>query len=150
LEKGFFNFIKNEISRNGVDPKNIQFELLESEDVYEFLDEIKEFLKKIKKIGCRVAIDDFGTGYSNFVNLKDIPVDVLKIDMSLIKNINTDDKSRYIAGTVAKLASLLNIKTTAEGVSSKEIYEILKELNINSVQGFYFSKPQRLEEVISS
>lgn len=116
------------------------FEILESEG-FENFDEVREFIAQIKQRGGRVAIDDFGSGYSNFAYILNLQVDFLKIDASLIKNIDKERHNRVVVETIVAFAKRLNIKTIAEYVHSKEVYEIVKEIGIDYSQGFYFHEP---------
>lgn len=121
--------------------KNITFELVESEGIENF-DEVNDFIKKIKSYGCNLAIDDFGTGYSNFEYLLKLNADIIKIDGSLIKELDTN-KDRYdIVKSIVDFAKVKNIKLVAEFVSSKEIYDKIKLLNIDYCQGYYFGEPK--------
>ena len=95
----------------------------------------------MKSLGCKVAIDDFGSGYSNFEHLLKMNVDYLKIDASLIKNIATDENSYKVTKTIIDFAKNLNLKTIAEFVENKEIFDIVKELGTDYSQGYYFSAP---------
>ncbi|WP_323666827.1 EAL domain-containing protein [Aliarcobacter butzleri] len=98
-------------------------------------------MEEIKTLGCKVAIDDFGTGYSNFEHLLKMNVNYLKIDASLIKNITKDENSRKITKTIVEFAKSLNLKTIAEFVENKEIFDMAKDLGVDYSQGYYFSAP---------
>jgi len=130
------------------DSKRVVFELLEDESVKNF-NVIKEFVKEVKKFGAKIAIDDFGAGYSNFERLIDFSPDILKIDGSLIRNILTNEYSLSVVKTIIAFAKERNIKTVAEFVESKEIYELLKELGVDYSQGYYFGRPKDIKEHLS-
>lgn len=119
------------------------FELLEDENVKNF-NLIKEFIHKIKKKGVQIAIDDFGAGYSNFERILEFEPDIIKIDGSLIRNIETDAFSKNLVETIALFAKKQNIKTIGEFVENESIFNILNEIGIDYSQGFYFGKPQCL------
>ncbi|MGA1939697.1 EAL domain-containing protein [Arcobacter sp. YIC-310] len=120
------------------------FELLENENIKDFKS-VKKFIAKVKKLGnVKIAIDDFGSGYSNFERLLDYNPDILKIDGSLIKNIETDSYSRNVVETIVTFAKKQNIETIAEFVENENIYNILNEMGITYSQGYYFGKPQKL------
>jgi EAL domain-containing protein (putative c-di-GMP-specific phosphodiesterase class I) len=121
----------------------VVFELLESEDIQDF-QIIKAFIQTIKRYGSKIAIDDFGTGYSNFERLLAYEPDILKIDGSLIKNIQTNQLSRNIVETIVSFAKKQNIKTVAEFVENEEIFEIVQNLGIDYSQGYAFGKPELL------
>jgi len=120
--------------------KRITFELLEDASS-DNCDELEEFIKKIKSLGVKIAIDDFGTGYSNFIRLKKYQPDFLKIDGTLIKDLPNDSFSQSIVKAIVNFAKANNIKTIAEFVESKEIFDKVCELGIDYSQGYYFSKP---------
>jgi diguanylate cyclase (GGDEF)-like protein len=136
------NFIKNQLE-NFNDPSRVIFELVESESIHNIAG-IKEFIGFIKKQGAKIAIDDFGTGYSNFSYLLDLEPDYLKIDGSLIININTDTKAYNIVKTLVNFAHNLEIKVIAEFIHSEEILAICEELGIDEFQGYLFGKPSPL------
>ena len=139
-------FIINQLE-NFEDTNRVVFELVESEDLHEIRG-LKEFISTIKSFGCKIAIDDFGAGYSNFSYLLDLEPNYLKIDGSLIKNIDKDEKSYSIVDTIVTFAHNLNITVIAEFVHSKEILDICQELNIDEYQGYYFGEPSKTPEKI--
>ncbi|RLJ70141.1 PAS domain S-box-containing protein/diguanylate cyclase (GGDEF)-like protein [Hydrogenivirga caldilitoris] len=101
-------------------------------------------LKESEKV--RIAIDDFGTGYSSLSYIKDINADILKIDMSFTKAMVEDEKARAVVEAIVHLARLLGMKTLAEGVETKEQYELVRDMGIDYAQGFYLAKPLPEEE----
>lgn len=133
------HFIKSHLT-DFKDPQRVVFEIVESESIHNIA-AIKEFIEYIKKQGAKIAIDDFGTGYSNFTHLLELEPDYIKIDGSLIKNIDVDTKSYDIVKTLVNFAHNLNIKVIAEYVYSTEVFNICKELDIDEFQGYLFSKP---------
>lgn len=126
------------------DANRIVFELLESEEVQSFK-MIVDFIRKVKQLGVKIAIDDFGSGYSNFERLLQYEPDFLKIDGSLIKNIDKSELSKNIVETIVLFAKKQRVKTIAEFVENEEIYKIVKELGIDYSQGYAFGKPQELD-----
>ncbi len=119
----------------------IIFEILESESI-ENKEEVGRFISRVKALGARIAIDDFGTGYSNFSYLLQLKPEIIKIDGSLIRDIDTDLESRIIVETIVLFAKRLGIHTIAEFVHTKEVFEMCKHLGIDSFQGYYFSAPR--------
>ena len=105
-------------------------------------------LEKLKSSGFKISIDDFGTGYSSFSYLKDLPIAYLKIDISFVRHILNDKKSRSITKTIIELAHNLEMKTIAEGVETKEQFELLKSLGCDFIQGFWLAKPMPIEDLI--
>ena len=126
-------------------PKKVVFEIVESEGIENFK-EVTDFIKEIKKYGSKIAIDDFGTGYSNFSYLMKLNVDYIKIDGSIIKNIHKDKSAELVTKTIVTFAKELGIETIAEFVSEEEIYNKIKDLNIDYSQGYYFSEPKEIIE----
>ncbi len=121
----------------------IVFEILETENIEQF-DIVYNFINEVKKYGVKIAIDDFGSGYSNLVNILRLYPDYLKIDASLVKNLD-DQKYVEIVKFIAGFAHKFNIITTAEFVSDKEKFKILKNIEIDEFQGYYFCEPQPLK-----
>ena len=103
---------------------------------------IHEFIDEVYRVGAKIAIDDFGSGFANFEHMTKIKSDYMKIDGSLVKNIDTDHNARMIIETIVIFAKKLGKKTIAEFVSSKEIYDIVKELGIDYTQGYYLGEPK--------
>lgn len=121
----------------------IVFELIESEGIENF-DEIIEFISEVKKTGAKISIDDFGTGYSNFEYIMKLKVDYIKIDASMIKDIDKNINSQMVTGTIIDFAKKMDIQTIAEFVHSQSVFEVVKEMGIDFAQGYYFGKPQKL------
>jgi len=115
-------------------------EITEGEGANEFWD-LKIFMSEMRKYNCRFALDDFGTGYSNFINLIELKYDYIKIDGSIIKHIDENIQSHFIAEMMAKIASLLSSEVIAEYVHNEKILEMLSGLQIRYSQGFYIAEP---------
>lgn len=137
--KPTYDFIFQQISIFP-EPKRIIFELLESENIDSY-EEVETFFSKLKKFGCRVAIDDFGSGYSNFEHLANLNIDYIKIDGSLIMNVDKTILSHTIVDMIAGFALKLGIKTIAEFVSNDSIYKHVSKLGIDESQGYFFGQP---------
>lgn len=122
----------------------VTFELLEDENIKDFKT-VKDFITLVKDIGnVKIAIDDFGSGYSNFERLLEYNPDILKIDGSLIRNIENDTFSRNIVETIVTFAKKQKIETIAEFVENENIYNILTDIGIDYSQGYYFGRPEKL------
>jgi len=122
------------------DKNRINFEVVEDENIRDLVG-ANEFLKELKKEGCKISIDDFGSGYANFDYLLNLNADIVKIDGSLIKNILTDKHSEVIVNTIVTFTKEANRKIVAEFVENKEIFNKLKSMGIDYFQGYYFSAP---------
>jgi len=116
-------------------------ELLESENINNF-EKVKYFIEKVKEYGVKIAIDDFGSGYSNFIYLAEIKPDFIKIDGTLIKNIDQDTNSFIITKHINSFAKELGCKTIAEFIHNESVYNKVKELNIDGFQGYFIEKPK--------
>ena len=101
----------------------------------------KRLLGSLKDLDTNLAMDDFGTGYSNLAYLQQLPIDVLKIDRSFVSDMMIDKDKRAIVRTVLSLARALGMKTTAEGIESEEISDVLRRLGCSVGQGYYFARP---------
>lgn len=120
----------------------VVFEIVESESIENF-ENISTFITEIKKYGCKIAIDDFGTGYSNFEYLLKLNADYIKIDGSMIKNIHKDENAKMVVSVIVDFAKKMKMKTIAEFVENEEILKVVKELDIDYSQGYYFSAPKQ-------
>lgn len=142
------NFIEDIV--NIIDSNNIPHNLIEIE-ITETTSQSNPFLsisimKKLKEKGLRVLMDDFGVGYSNFINLKKMPIDSLKIDKSFIDEITIDPKTKAIVKFLIELGKTNGLEVIAEGVDNKEQVEILRKAKLDTIQGYYYSKPLSKKE----
>ena len=141
LNYEFIDYLDNVLEKLKFEDRNrLVFEILESENLSDY-DFLEEFVLKYKKLGVKIAIDDFGSGYSNFIRIIRLKPDYLKIDGSLIKNIDKDNNSYEIVKSIIAFSKTLNIRTIAEYVHSEEIFNLLLELDVDEFQGYYFGKP---------
>lgn len=147
-DKHFLTFVEDRLRKYPGIAKRVVWEILEDEGIRNY-DILLDFIKDVKALGCKIAIDDFGSGYSNFEHLLKMDADYLKIDASLIKNIVTDKNSYKVVRAVVDFAKSLEIKTIAEYVESKEILDLVKEMDINFSQGYHFSAPIPKPELYS-
>jgi PAS domain S-box-containing protein/diguanylate cyclase (GGDEF)-like protein len=146
LDEETHRFIFDALKRFNLGERVI-FEILESEGIENF-ETMHRFIASVKLLGCRIAIDDFGTGYSNFAYMLELNVDYIKIDGSLIKNIDTDQSSLIIVEAIVAFTKKLGIETIAEFVHSKEVYDKVVSLGIDYCQGYYLDEPKSLSELV--
>ena len=144
-DEGTSAYILSKMKDNPEIVNRLVFELLEDEKAKDF-EVVRDFIKKIKEMGAQVAIDDFGSGYSSFERLLDFQPDILKIDGSLIKNIETDSYSRSIVETIQSFADKIGVKTVAEFVADETIFKIINEIGIDFSQGYFIGKPSQLSD----
>lgn len=149
VNDGFVSYLLNALNQQNVSPHKVEIEVTESVMVEAGQQLIKN-LDKFRARGIKVAIDDFGTGYSSFQYLRDLPVDVLKIDMSFVKKIHKDDTAMAIAKAIIAVGHELNLKVVAEGVEHMAQLDTLKALGCDIVQGYLTGRPTNASEVLSS
>ncbi|RXK02949.1 EAL domain-containing response regulator [Halarcobacter bivalviorum] len=140
------SYIYSVIEENKEHAHLLEFEILESEEISDF-SEVFKFIEKVKSYGCNVGVDDFGAGYSNFNMLVNLKISYVKIDGSLIKNIDSSENQKIIVKTITEFAKKFGFATVAEFVSSEEIYNQIKEIGVDYCQGYYFDAPLSFEEI---
>ena len=143
--KNMVMFLKSKIDEYHLGDRLI-LEIVESEDIYSF-EIVKTFVAYLRLLGVRFAIDDFGSGYSNYMHLLEVMPEYIKIDGSLIQCVDKDENASKFVSSIVALSKNLGIKTIAEYVYNKEIFEITKALGVDEFQGSYFSKPLTLKEL---
>jgi len=124
----------------------LTIELLETEN-FENYEDVLEFCLELKKLGVKIALDDFGSGYSNFSHILKFPIHYIKIDATLISDIDRNDHSKVMVETIVALAKKLNVYTIAEFVASREILDTIKEVGVDYAQGYYLGKPAPIDEL---
>lgn len=139
LDPELMTFIVNSLEQGNIAPRVI-FEILESEGIENY-SAVRQFIDRVKELGCRIAIDDFGTGYSNFEHLLRLNVDIIKIDGTLVKHLDTDPVAYSVARGIQQFAAGLGMQTVAEYVHSSAILEQVQSLNIDFAQGYHVGKP---------
>ncbi|BCD63030.1 diguanylate cyclase/phosphodiesterase [Nitratiruptor sp. YY08-26] len=140
-----YEMILQEIEKNRELANFLVIELLENEALptYEEHEDLKKRLQKLKEYGIKIAIDDFGSGYSNFEIFKYLPIDILKIDGTLIKEIEKSKVSYLMVKSITSFAQAINIKVVAEFIENEKILQTVSRLNIQYGQGFYLGKPSK-------
>lgn len=135
----FIDEYKTMLDAAGIPIECVELEITESA-MYEKQEEFIKIMERLHEIGFAILMDDFGTGYSSLTMLKQIPIDVMKLDKSFVDDYN-DTKGEQIIKCVTKMAQDLDISITAEGVETEEQYIFLKEIGCDMIQGYYFAKP---------
>jgi diguanylate cyclase (GGDEF)-like protein len=136
--------VSSALAGAGISGNRMTLELTESAFIND-PDGAKRLLDSLKDLDTNLAMDDFGTGYSNLAYLQRLPIDVLKIDRSFVSEMMVDKDKRAIVRTVLSLARALGMKTTAEGIESEEISEVLRRLGCSVGQGYYYARPMVAE-----
>lgn len=128
------------IYQAGIKPAFVKLEITESILIRD-TEEIVKVFYELKQMGVKLALDDFGTGYSSFGCMKDLPLDIIKLDRSLISNMVTDEREQMIAESMITIIHGLGIQVVAEGVETEEQLEFLKKFGCDFIQGYLFSRP---------
>ena len=145
LQNDIVDKVRTVLKETGMTPQNLTLEVTESLAIND-MSRMKTILADIKSLGVRVALDDFGTGYSSLNHIREMPIDVIKIDRCFIIDIGRDDFQAAFVKMVAELANAINVKICVEGVETEEQLDALKQTKIQMIQGFYFGKPMHLQE----
>ncbi len=145
LQNDMVDRIRTVIKESNVDPQNLTLEVTEGLAIND-MTRMKKILAEIKQIGVQVALDDFGTGYSSLNHIREMPIDIIKIDRCFIIDIGKDDYSEVFVKMVSELAETIGVRMCVEGVEEEEQLEKLRAMKVQYIQGFYFGKPLRVEE----
>lgn len=145
LQNDIVGKVKAVIDDTGINPKNLRLEVTESLAIND-IERMKMILEQIRSLGVGVALDDFGTGYSSLNHIRELPIDVIKIDRCFIKKIAEDDFAQSFVSMVTELAKAINVMICVEGVENIQQYHKVKEAKIHMIQGYYFGKPMQKDE----
>jgi diguanylate cyclase (GGDEF)-like protein len=138
--------VQHALSMHAVPPAALELEVTESLLVGD-THQAREQLAQLRAWGVTIALDDFGTGYSSLATLRDLPIDVMKVDRAFVKDLGRDPTALAITRTVMALAQTLGKHTVAEGIETPEQAELLRELGCDELQGFLFSRPVPAQEL---
>jgi diguanylate cyclase (GGDEF)-like protein len=142
LDTNTVSTIENILRQTGT-ANRVIFEILESEGIENF-EQVASFINRMKHLGAKIAIDDFGTGYSNFENILKLNIDIIKIDGSLIKSINENQRHKIVVEAIVNFAHRIGVETVAEFVASEETLQTITQMGITYSQGFHTGKPEFL------
>lgn len=140
LQKDVAETVARILNKTGVNPKNIVLEITESFAIND-MDRVLDIIKGIKKLGPRIALDDFGTGYSSLNYIKQLPLDIIKVDKTFIDDIVEDEYAQAFIKLIVELSDTIDTDIIVEGVENEAQLNILKELGVDYIQGFYYGKP---------
>ncbi|HET7792797.1 MAG TPA: EAL domain-containing protein [Rhizobacter sp.] len=144
-DENLLDDIASILQETGMQPGLLELEITEGMLIHNIERAIK-LLTAIKQMGVRLAIDDFGTGYSSLGQLKNFPIDTLKVDRSFIRDLATDSEDKAITSAIIAMGKTLSLTVVAEGVETIEQQTFLREQACDEMQGYYFSKPIAAEE----
>ena len=135
------------LSKSGMAPRELALEITESVMIEEDRPNAVDTLRELKNLGVSLAIDDFGTGHSSITNLKSFPVDIIKMDPSMVEGLDEDPENRAIVLATRGLAQAFGLEVGAEGVETAEEMEALRLLGCDFAQGYYWQQPGPAEEM---
>lgn len=145
LQNDIVQKVQNILEETRLNPKNLTLEVTESLAVND-MDRMKQILGQIKSLGVNVSLDDFGTGYSSLNHIREMPIDIIKIDRCFIQNVGEDEFSDAFVRMVTELAAAIGVKVCVEGVETDFQCDILSKMHISYIQGYFFGKPMKIEE----
>ena len=140
LQKDVVGTVARILKKTGVKPRNIVLEITESFAIND-MDRVLEIIRGIKELGPRIALDDFGTGYSSLNYIKQLPLDIIKVDKTFIDDIAEDEYAQAFIKLIVELSDTIDTSIIVEGVENENQLNILKELGVDYIQGFYYGKP---------
>ena len=144
-DRDFVQMLQDIIAEVGVNPKNLELEITETLAL-EDMEYTVNTIRRLQDIGVKFSLDDFGTGYSSMHYLKDLPINILKIDKSFLDTIMEDESEQKIVQTIIAMAQILQLEVVAEGVESEGQADYLKNINCDKAQGYLYSRPVPSQE----
>ncbi len=142
-DEDFLAYVVDLLDHTGVAPGKLCFEVSESA-VVNNIDHARRFVNVLHGMGCRFALDDFGSGIGSFANLKQLPIDYLKIDGSFTRDLHQRSVNWELLAAMVKLSRSLDFLVVAEQVEDQDAFELLRELNVDFIQGFIVDRPRAL------
>ena len=140
IQPDIVQVVKTTVEDTGINPHNLTLEVTENLAIND-MNKMKEVLAAIKGIGCRIALDDFGTGYSSLNHIRELPIDVIKVDQSFVRELASDSYSQAFVRYISQLASMIDMSICVEGIETVEQFSVLSDMDVRMVQGFYFDRP---------
>jgi len=145
-DENMLNFILTTFDRTAIPPEKICFEVTETAAIAH-INHTVSFIKKLKSKGFLFALDDFGSGLSSFAYLKNLPVDIIKIDGLFVKNMDIDGFDQAIVKSISEIGQVMGKKTIAEFVENKKILQLLRQLKVDYAQGYHIAQPKPLYDL---
>ncbi|EXJ15515.1 putative bifunctional diguanylate cyclase/phosphodiesterase [Imhoffiella purpurea] len=140
------SLLKQRIQRHRIAPERLSFEITESVAI-DSLSSATRLMRSIQDLGCRFALDDFGSGYASYAYLRQLPVDDIKIDGAFIRDLPNNREDRIFVKAITDMAHGMDKRVIAEFVENTDILTILEEIGVDCAQGYFFSRPARLEDL---
>ena len=145
LQPDIVDIVAETIAESGIMPKNLTLEVTESLAIND-MDRMKEILGNIKQLGVRIALDDFGTGYSSLNHIREIPLDVIKVDQSFVTDLADDTYSQSFIKMIAELATSIGVSVCVEGIETEAQKKVLEGMKVRLIQGYFCDRPMKREE----
>lgn len=139
--------VENVLKKTGLAPESLEIEITESEEMTRGANQAIYNLHRLRELGVKIAIDDFGTKYSSLARLRHMPITKLKIDMGFVRAIESGEKHQNLVKSIISLGKNLGLTILAEGVETELQYKFLRDNGCDKIQGYYFFKPLRQEEI---
>lgn len=140
--------VRKRVDNSGIDRSKITIEITEGVFIQN-MDYMKEQMSKFQNLGFKVWMDDFGSGYSSLDLLQDFNFDLIKFDMQFMRNFDKSNRNKIILTELIRMMVNLDIETICEGVETDEQVEFLKEVGCTKLQGFYYTKPISLSDILA-
>ncbi|WP_312516093.1 bifunctional diguanylate cyclase/phosphodiesterase [Anaerospora sp.] len=147
MQEDFIDIVEKVVTTQGIALNSLKIEITETVLVESF-PLIKTKIKLLRDMGIKICLDDFGTGYSSINYLTRLPLDILKLDKSLVRDLNRNERSQVVFRNLIQMAHGIGIKVVAEGVETQQQMELIQGLGCDYAQGYYISKPVGAEDVI--
>jgi EAL domain-containing protein (putative c-di-GMP-specific phosphodiesterase class I) len=147
-DEKFTDYVAELVRSSDINPKALAFELTESAAVGN-LPQAEHLMRQLQRLGCGIALDDFGTGLSSLAYLRALPITMLKIDGSFVRDVLKDPRAASMIEVIARLAHSMSMTTVAEYVETEEIRTRVTELGVDFGQGFAIARPVPLDEVLA-
>ncbi len=133
--------IQDKLIESDLPRGSLILEITETAAIHD-LEQAQRFISALRELGAKIALDDFGAGYTSLPTLKHLDLDLVKLDISFIRNLDKSPADRKLVKALNEMAHSLGVKTVAEGVETKEIYEIVMDLGVDRAQGYWIARPQ--------
>jgi diguanylate cyclase (GGDEF)-like protein len=147
-DDGFPDFLLERVAHSGLDPELFCFEITENATIAN-IERAEGLIRRLRRLGCAVALDDFGTGLSSLAYLRQLPVTMLKIDGSFVRDVLKDPRAESMVRAIAQLARSMSITTVGEYVETEEIRARIATLGVDYGQGFAIGRPAPLDDLIA-
>lgn len=148
MQREFVENVRSILEETGVNPCRIGLEITETV-MMESFESNKNKLEELKRLGMEIYLDDFGSGYSSLNYLQNLPIDYVKIDKGFIDTLLNSERNGRITAAIVELAHNIGLKVVAEGVESREQYDLLAEYKCDLIQGYFISRPVPAEDVVT-